>query len=117
MGFGPIARKLSPSKPIKERDSPVYVLVGLGRPDVDFHDLGLGRKSLGSGEGAEPRGGFGRWALFRCRGIVDGRLVEVSGKDVWGDRSPCRRHLCQFIRGLVVFPGDVVELEIVELVF
>ena len=41
-GFGPIARKLSLSEPIKERDSPVRVLVGLGRPRVHLHDLGLG---------------------------------------------------------------------------
>ena len=105
------------SEPIKKRDSPVRVLVGLGRPGVDFHDLGLGRRSLGSRGGVEPRSGFGRWALFHCRGVVNGRLVEVPGKDVRGDRSPRRGHLCQFIRALVVFPGDVVELEIVELVF
>ena len=41
-GFGPVARKLSLSEPIKERGSPVRVLVGLGRLRVDFHDLGLG---------------------------------------------------------------------------
>ena len=99
-GFGSITRKLSPSKPIKERGSPVHVLIGLGRLGVDFHDLGLGQESLGSRGGVEPRGGFGRWALFRCRGVVDGRLMEVPGKDVWGDRSPCRGHLCQFVHGL-----------------
>ena len=116
-GFGPICRKLSLSEPIKERDSPVRVLVGLGRLRVNFHDLGLGRRSLGGRGGVEPCGGFGQWALFRYRGIVDGRHVEVSGKDVRGDRSPCRCHLCQFVRGLVVFPHDVVEFETVELVF
>ena len=41
-GFGPVCRKLSPSEPIEEWDSPVCVLVGLGRLRVDFHDLGLG---------------------------------------------------------------------------
>ena len=50
-GFGPVTRKLSPSEPIKERDSPVHVLVSLGRLRVDFHDLRLGRRSLG-GRGA-----------------------------------------------------------------
>ena len=116
-GFGPITRKLSPSEPIKERDSPVHVPVGLGRLRVDFHDLGLSRRSLGGRGGVEPRGGFGRWALFRCRGVVNGRLVEIFGKDVRGDRSPCRHHLCQFIDGLVVLPCDVVEFETIELVF
>ena len=41
LGFGPITRKLSLSEPIKEWDSPVHALVGLGRLRVDFHDLGL----------------------------------------------------------------------------
>ena len=41
-GFGPVTRKLPPIKPIKERDSPVHVLVGLGRLGVNFHDLELG---------------------------------------------------------------------------
>ena len=86
-GFGPVTRKLPPSKPIKERDSPVRVLVGLGRLCVDFHDLRLGRRSLGGRGGVEPCGGFGRWALFCCRGVVNGRLVEVSGEDVRGDRA------------------------------
>ena len=63
-GFGPVTRKLPPSKPIKERDSPVRVLVGLGRPGVDFHYLGLGQRSLGGRGGVEPHGGFGWWALF-----------------------------------------------------
>ena len=82
-GFGPLCRKLSSNEAIKERDSPVRALVGLGRLRVDFHGLELGRGGLG------PYGGLDRWALFRCRGIVDGRLVEVSGEDVRGDRGPC----------------------------
>ena len=84
-GLGPICRKLSSNKAIKEWDSPVRALVCLGRLRVDFHDLGLGRRGLGD------RGGLGldRWALLRRRGIVDGRLVEVSGEDVRGDRGPC----------------------------
>ena len=41
-GFGPVSRKLSMSDPIKEWDSPVRVLVSLGRLRVDFHDLALG---------------------------------------------------------------------------
>ena len=40
--FGPVARKLPPIKPIKERDSPIHVLVGLGRLGADCHDLRLG---------------------------------------------------------------------------
>ena len=116
-GLGPVSRKLSSNEAIKERDSLVRVLVGLGRFRVDFHDLGLDRMSLGDRGGLEPCGGLDRWALFGCRGMVDGRLVEVSGEDVRGDRGPCRRHLCQFVRGLVEFTRDVVEFETVELVF
>ena len=41
-GFGPVCKKLSSNKVIKEQDSPVHALVGLGRLRVDFHDLGLG---------------------------------------------------------------------------
>ena len=41
-GFGPVSGKLSSNEVIKERDSSVRVLVGLGRFWVDFHDLGLG---------------------------------------------------------------------------
>ena len=58
-GFGPVCRKLSPSEPIKERDSPVHVLVGLGSLRVEFHDLGLSRRSLGGRGGVETCGGFG----------------------------------------------------------
>ena len=57
-GFGPVTRKLSLSEPIKEWDSLVCVLVGLGRLCVDFHDLGLGQRSLGGRGGLEPYGGF-----------------------------------------------------------
>ena len=55
-GFGPVCGKLSSNEAIKERDSPVRALVGLGRLRVDFHDLGLGRRSLGD------RGGLDCWA-------------------------------------------------------
>ena len=65
-GFGPVCRELSPDEVIKERDTPVRTLVGLGRLRVDFHDLGLGRRSLGDRRGLEPCGGLDRWALF-CR--------------------------------------------------
>jgi hypothetical protein len=116
-GFGPIYRNLSSNKAIKERDSPVCALVSLGRLRVDFYGLGLGRRGLGDRGGLRPYGGLDRWALFRRRGIVDGRLVEVSGEDVRGDRGPCRHHLCQFVRGLVEFSRSVVEFEAVELVF
>ena len=89
LGFDPIYRKLSSNEAIKEWDSLVCALVGLGRLCVDFHDLGLGRRGLGDRGGLEPCGGLDRWALFHCRGVVDGRLMEVSGKDVRGDQGPC----------------------------
>ena len=63
-GFGPVCRKLSSNEAIKERDSPVRALVGLGRLCVDFHDLGLGRWGLGDRGGLGPYGGLDRWALF-----------------------------------------------------
>ena len=116
-GFGPVSGKLSSDEAIKERDSPVRALVGLGRLRVDFHDLGLGRRGLDDRGGLGPCSGLDRWALFHRRGVVDGRLVEVSGKDVRGDRGPRRCHLCQVVRGLVEFSRNVVEFEIVELVF
>ena len=53
-GFGPVARKLPPIKPIEEQDSPIRVLVGLRRLGVDFHDLGLGRGGLGSRGASSP---------------------------------------------------------------
>ena len=116
-GFGPVYRKLSSNEAIKEQDSPVRALVGLRRFHIDFHDLGLGSRGLGDRGGLGPSGGLDQWALFHCRGVVDGRLMEVSGEDVRGHRGPCRRHLCQFVRGLVEFSRDVVEFETVELVF
>ena len=51
------------------------------------------------------------------RGIVDGRLAEVSSEDVRGDRGPRRCHLRQFVHGLVELPRNVVEFETVELIF
>ena len=116
-GFGPVSGKLSSDKAIKERDSPVRALVGLRRLRVDFHGLKLGRGGLGDRGGLGPYDGLDRWALFRRRGVVDGRPMEVSGKDIRGDQGPCRRHLCQFVRGLVEFSRDVVEFETVKLVF
>ena len=88
-GFGPVCGKLSSDEAIKERDSPVRVLVGLGRLRVDFHDLELDRRSLGDRGGLEPCGGLDQWALSRH----------------------------QFIRGLFEFTRDVVEFETIELVF
>ena len=64
--FGPICGELSLDEAIKERDSPVYALVGLRRLRIDFHDLRLGRRSLGDRGGLEPCGGLDRWALFCC---------------------------------------------------
>jgi hypothetical protein len=64
-GFGPVYRKLSPNEAIKERDSPVHALVGLGRLRIDFHGLELGRGGLGDRGGLGPYGGLDRWALFR----------------------------------------------------
>ena len=93
-GLGPVRGKLSSHEVIKKRDSPVRALVGLGRLRVDFHGLGLGHKVLGDRGGLGPYGGLDRWALLCRRDVVDGRLVEVSGKDVRGDRGLCRRHLC-----------------------
>ena len=101
LGLGPIRRKHHSNEAIKEQNSPVRTLIGLGRPCVDFHGLGLGRRGLGGRGGLGPCGGLDRWALFYCQGVADQGLVEVSGKDVRGDRSP----------------RNVVELEAVELVF
>ena len=69
-GLGPVCRKLSSNEAIKEQDSPVHALVGLGRLHVDFHGLGLGRRGLSDGGGLEPCGGLDWWALFCRRGIV-----------------------------------------------
>ena len=88
-GLGPIRGKLSSDEAIKERDSPVHALVGLGRLRVDFHDLGLGRRGHGDRGGLGPCDGLDRWALSCHRGVVNGRLVEVSGEDVQGDQGPC----------------------------
>jgi hypothetical protein len=48
---------------------------------------------------------------------LDGRLMYVSGEDVWGNRCPPRGYFRQLIRSLVVPSSNVVELEPVELVF
>jgi hypothetical protein len=42
--------------------------------------------------------------------------MQVSGEDVRGNRCSPRGYFCQLVRSLVVVPGDVVELEPVELV-
>ena len=90
-GFGPVCRKLSLNEAIKEWDSLVHALVGLGRLHVDFHDLGLGRRGLGDRGGLGPCGGLDRWALFHHRGVVNGRLVEVSSEDVRASLPVCSR--------------------------
>jgi hypothetical protein len=43
--------------------------------------------------------------------------MQVSGEDVRGNRCSPRGYFSQLVRSLVVAPGDVVELEPVELVF
>ena len=63
-GFGHVCRKLSSNETIKEWDSPVCALVGLGRLCVDFHDFGLGQRGLGDRGGLGPYGGLDQWALF-----------------------------------------------------
>ena len=59
-GFSPVCRKLSSNEAIKEWDSPVCALVGLGRLHVDFHDLGLGHGGLGDRGGLGTCGGLNR---------------------------------------------------------
>ena len=87
-GFGPVCGKLSLNEAIKERDSPVHPLVGLGRLRVDFHGLGLGRRGFDDRGGLGPCSGLDRWALFYRRGVADGGLVEVSSEDVRGGPGP-----------------------------
>ena len=43
--------------------------------------------------------------------------MQVSGEDVRGNRCSPRGYFSELVRSLVVAPGDVVELEPVELVF
>jgi hypothetical protein len=43
--------------------------------------------------------------------------MQVLGEDVRGNRCSPRGYFSQLIRSLVVAPGDVVELEPVELAF
>ena len=66
LGLGSIHRRHSSSEAIKEGDPPVCPSVGLGRPCIDFHGLGLGRWGLGNRGGLGPCGGIDRWALL-CR--------------------------------------------------
>ena len=63
-GLGLVCRKLSSNEAIKEWDSPVHALVGLGRLRVDFHGLELGLRGLGDRGGLRPCGGLDRWAHF-----------------------------------------------------
>jgi hypothetical protein len=61
--------------------------------------------------------GLSRGCLGLGRVIdLDGGLMQVSGEDVRGNRCSPRVYFSQLIRSLVVAPGDVVELEPVELV-
>ena len=116
-GFGLVYRELSSDEAIKEWDLPVRALVGLGRLRIDFHGLLFGHGGLSDRGGLGPCGGLDRWALFCRRGIVDRGLVQVSGEYVRGDLGLCRRHLRQFVRGLVELPCNVVEFETVEFIF
>jgi hypothetical protein len=63
--------------------------------------LGLGRGLLGLGRVVD----------------LDGGLMYVSGEDVRGNRCPPQGYFRQLIRSLVVPSSDVVELQLVELVF
>ena len=53
-GFGPVCRVLSLDEVIKERDSLVRTLVGLGRLCFDFHDFRLDCGGLGGRGGLGP---------------------------------------------------------------
>ena len=44
-------------------------------------------------------------------------LWRSLAKMFGGDQGPRRRHLCQFVRGLVEFTRDMFEFETIELVF
>jgi hypothetical protein len=62
--------------------------------------------------------GLGRGLLGLGRVVgLDGGLMYVSGEDVRGNRCPPRGYFSQLIRSLVVSSSNVVELELVELVF
>ena len=64
-GFGPVYRKLSSNEAIKEHDSPVHALVGLGRLRTDFYGLELGYEGLGDRGGLGPCDRLDWWTLFR----------------------------------------------------
>jgi hypothetical protein len=76
---------------------------------LDAQGLTLGgRGYLGLGQGLV---GFGRVIEF------DGWLIYVPGEDVRGNRRPPRGYFCQLIDGLVVPSSNMVELQLVELIF
>ena len=60
LGFGPVCWELSPDEVIKEWDSPVRTLVGLGRLCFDFHDFRLDCGGLGGRGGLGPFDGLDR---------------------------------------------------------
>ena len=64
LGLGPVHRKHSLSEAIEEGDPPVRPSGSLGRPCIDFHGLGLGRRGLSNRGGLGPYGGLDRWALL-----------------------------------------------------
>ena len=49
--------------------------------------------------------------------VVGRGLVEVTDKDIRGDRSPLGCHLCKCIGGFVEFSQHMVEFEAVEFSF
>ena len=54
LGLGPVRRKHSLNEAIKERNSPVHILIGLGRSCFYFCGLGLGRRGLSGRGGLSP---------------------------------------------------------------
>ena len=76
---------------------------------LDAQGLTLGgRGYFGLGRGLL---GFGRVVDF------DGWLTYVPGEDVRGNRRSPRGYFCQLIRGLVVPSSNMVEFQLVELIF
>jgi hypothetical protein len=96
-------------------DAQRLALGGRGYLEPNRGCLGPSRGCLGLCRGYL---GLGRGCLRLGRVVdLDGGLMQVSGEDVRGNRCSPRGYFSQLIHSLVVEPGDVVELEPVELVF